>query len=194
MRFSLKNLSLGVVVASFAAAGLASAQTLVGVNSQLTQSISTQSAKKGDAVTAKLKSTITADGVKLPKGTQITGAIAAVQPSQNRGPATLSIVFTKAQLRSGKTLPIKATVIAAYSATQGDNASGRYMPAPPATVANDASVQQPGAIGKVSLDSSAKNSNSALFARKDGNFTLDRGTYLQLGIAPENAGSSQAAE
>lgn len=184
MRFSLRNVSLGLALASFATVGFASAQTLVGVNARLDHTISSQSAKVGETVTAKLKEKVTVDGVKLPKNTTLIGTVTEAKSSENRGPSSLVLTFTEAELKGGKKIKVKATVIAAYPADQADQSvnSNQFLPLPPATVSSDFAADQSGALGKISLSSSAQKDSSVTFTQKKGNFRLDAGTYLQMGI------------
>ncbi|MGC2298695.1 MAG: hypothetical protein WA476_07830, partial [Acidobacteriaceae bacterium] len=72
MRFtSFKNLSFGFALSSLIAVGAASAQTLVGVNTQLDRALDSKSAAAGQVVTVKLAGTVTTqDGIKLPRGTE----------------------------------------------------------------------------------------------------------------------------
>ncbi|MGC1160108.1 MAG: hypothetical protein WA891_20115, partial [Acidobacteriaceae bacterium] len=95
MRFtSFKKLSFGLAVISFAAAA-ASAQSLVGVNTRLDRTLDSKSAANGQVVTAKLDGTVTtADGTRLPKGTELVGKVEDVKNAN--GTSSLSLVFTSA--------------------------------------------------------------------------------------------------
>jgi hypothetical protein len=194
MRFtSFKKLSFGLALISFAAA--ASAQTLVGVNTRLDRTLDSKSAADGQAVTAKLDGTVTtADGTKLPRGTELIGKVADVKNAN--GAKSVSLVFTSAKLKDGKEIPVKATVLAAYpevdaeSLTVGDVA---VQPAP-AQVAGDRVFDQPaGALEHVALSSAVKNHESGTFSSTNGNFKLQAGTNLQVGIAPVSGGSGTSA-
>ena len=131
MRFrsSLRDLSLGCAMA-FLAAGAASAQPanspagstadssaswLAGGTARLNRAIDSQTARQGDAVEARLIDAVkTPDGVKLPTGTELHGTVSAVKASQDGGPSSISLRFDKAELKNGKTVPVKVTVIGAY--------------------------------------------------------------------------------
>lgn len=196
MRFaaSLKNLSLGLAIVSFLSAGAASAQSLVGVNAKLDHTIDSKSAMVGQAVTAKLDGSVrTADGVDLPRGTELMGKVAEVKNSGS-GPVSLSLLFTIARLKDGKTIPVKATLLAAYPEDEGDGVYTQAMGEAPAHVAADDSVdQEPGALRHVSMKSAVKDSDSGTFTSTRGNFRLTAGTYFQFGIAPEAASSATSA-
>jgi hypothetical protein len=197
MRFtSFKKFSLGLALVSVAAAGAASAQSLVGVNTRLDRTLDSKSAAAGQVVTAKLDGTVTADGTKLPKGTELIGKVADVKNAN--GSTSVSVVFTSAKLKDGKEIPVKATVLAAYpegdpvGVTLGDVAVGQA----PAQVAGDGVFeQQPGALDHVALSSAVRNHESGTFSSTNGSFKLLAGTNLQVGIAPASSGSgTNAAE
>lgn len=195
--FSLKNLSLGAALVSLIAVSAASAQTLTGVNTRLVQPLDSATAAAGQNVTVKLDSGVkTPDGVKLPRGTELVGKIAAVKPSQNGGPASVSVVFTTAQLKGGKQIPVKATLLAAYPGDQGIEA--QYNDATVDTVADSVSGshevdQEPGALPHVTLKAAVSNADSGTFSRTDGNFKLGAGTFFQIGVGSASSGSSTSA-
>ncbi|HEX4040019.1 MAG TPA: hypothetical protein VHX37_18340 [Acidobacteriaceae bacterium] len=200
MRYSsLKNLSFGLALISFLAAGAASAQSLAGVTTRLDQTLDSRTAKVGEAVSVKLNDTVkTPDGVKLPRGTQLLGKVAEVKTAANSGPASVTLVFTSAKLKDGKEIQVKATLVGAYTSSEGGDStygSQTMAPAPALVNADDTFDQQAGALHRVSLTSAVKNSDSGTFTSKDGNFKLQAGTYLQLGIAGAgNSGLTRTAE
>jgi hypothetical protein len=201
---SLKNFSLGTAAACLLLAGSALAQSsqvsrsapqqwqLQGVNARLDHALDAQSAHVGEGVEAKLdRSVKTADGAKLPAGTQVFGKVERVQASQNGGPSSLTLRFTTAQLKSGQKLPLKVTVIGAFP----PNARGGYVnssmggdlpPAPRHINPQDKYTQQPGLLSHIGMKSAVQGQNSVTFTDQDGNVKLKQGTYLQLGIAPQN--------
>jgi hypothetical protein len=201
---SLKYLALGVATGLFGFSGAALAQAsgqqwqLVGVNARLDHSINTSDVRQGDAIEAKLDGSVTtSDGVKLERGTELLGTVAGVTPSSNRGPASLSLLFTAAQLKDGKKVPLKVTLLAAYPATEGQNATyGNSVIAPPQehVGAQQTILQEPGLLNHVQLQSAVQAQNSGTFSKTDGNFRLDAGTYLQLGVGPDTGSSLAASE
>jgi hypothetical protein len=190
--------SLAIAAAIIAASGFASAQAfaadlqLTGANATLVQDINSKNASQGEAVSAKLTSTVKG-ATELPKGTVLLGKVDQVQTSTNGGPATLSIVFDQAQLRDGRTIPVKATLIGAFPSEagnygaydDGDSAEGVL----PGSIAPDQKVdQEPGVLGgHVALHSAVQSNTSGVFTSNDRNVNLKRGTQLQLAIAAEPA-------
>ena len=193
---SLKSLSYGLALASLVGVGVASAQSLVGVNTRLDRTLDSKSAAVGQVVTAKLDGTVTtADGTKLPRGTELVGKIAEVK-NANGSPVSVSLLFTSAKLKDGKEVPVKATVLAAFpeadpvGVSLGDVATQQA----PEKVAGDGSFnQQPGALSHVALTSAVKSPDSGTFSSTAGNFKLYAGTFLQVGIAPAGASSGTTA-
>ena len=195
--FSLKHLSFGLALVSFVSVGVASGQSLAGVNAKLDHTLDSKSAAAGQVVTAKLDGTVTtADGTKLPRGTELIGKVAQVK-SANGGAVSVSLVFTSAKLKDGKQIPVKATVLGAYPAvdlvgeTLGDTAS--TGPAPARVDGDRTFDQEPGALAHVAMTSAVKDKDSGTFSSADGNFKLVAGTNLQVGIAPETAASGMNA-
>jgi len=194
---SLKFLSFGLALASLVAAGGASAQSLVGVNTSLDHTLDSRKAASGEVVTTRLDNTVTtADGTKLPKGTELIGKVADVKKANDA--VTLSLVFTTAKLKDGKQIPVKATVLAAFpQVNEVDEAVGgaAQQPAPEHVASDGAFNQEAGALAHVALNSAVKSSDSGTFSSDKGDFRLQAGTNLQMGIASANASSGlNAAE
>lgn len=211
MRFaaSLRNWSLGVATASFLCAGAAWAQpyasthestmrqqseNLVGATVQLQQKLDAGSAHRGQVIRAKLNDSVKAGGMHLGRGTELVGRVDRVQASTNGGASALSVVFTHAQLKGGRSIPVKVTVIGAYPADEAQLAVNgmETMPPAPRHVSSMTRIdQQPGLIGHVSLHSAVQSHDSATFRDNRGNLKLGYGTFLQVGIAPAGRASNQ---
>lgn len=212
MRFaaSLRNWSLGLATASFLCAGAAWAQppsniqqnttmsqswNLVGVNARLQQKLDANTAHRGEKIEARLNGAVkTASGMKLDRGTELWGRVDRVQASTSGGPSTLSLVFTKARMKDGKTIPVKVTVLGAYPSDEALMAvnGDQTMPPAPRHINNKERIdQEAGMIGHVSLHSAVQARDSATFRDARGNVKLAPGTFLQLGIAPAHGVSSQ---
>lgn len=196
LKFTLQNLSLGAALVSLMAAGAASAQTLAGVNTHLVQPLDSATATAGQSIAVKLDGSVkTTDGVKLPRGTELVGKIAEVQPSKDGGPASVSLVFSTAELKGGKQIPVKATLLAAYPSDQG--LAAQYADQTMDTVADNVNGdhevdQEPGAL-PVTLKAAVKDADSGTFSKTNGNFRLKAGTFLQIGVGSASGGSSTSA-
>lgn len=200
MASGLRNLSLGVATASFLLAGSALAQSsqtngqqwqLKGVNARLDQPLDASSAHVGQRVEVRLDRGIkTADGTKLPGGTQVWGKVENVEASQNGGPSTMTLRFTQAELKNGQKIPLKVTVMGAFPASANssylNSMGGDLPPAQRHINPKDRWTQEPGLLHNIELKSAVRSHNSATFTDKNGNVRLNRGSYLQLAIAPQH--------
>jgi hypothetical protein len=195
--FSLRNLSLALALVSLAPAGVVSAQTLKGVNTHLVQSLNSATAAQGQPVTVKLDGSVTtADGVKLPRGTELIGKVSEVQPSKDGSPASVSVTFTTAQLKGGKQIPVKATLLAAYPSDQGveEDYSDATADLVPQDVSGAHSVdQEAGALPGVALKAAVADADSGTFSKTNGNFKLGAGTFFQIGVGAAAGESSTGA-
>lgn len=204
---SFKNWSLGLATFSFLCAGAAWARpfpsnqqnpmhrqswNLVGATVRLQHKLDAQSAHRGQMVQAKLNDSVTANGVHLRRGTELVGKVDRVQASTNGGPSMLSLVFTQARMKDGRSIPVKVTVIGVYPADEEQlamNGNQTMPPAPRHVSSREQIDQEPGMLSHVSLHSAVQSHDSAVFRDKRGNLKLSSGTYLQVGIAPANASS-----
>ena len=82
------------------------------VNGQLQSKLDSKTAKAGDPVVFKTtEKTKTADGTVIPKGTRIVGHVTQVQAhSKSSADSELGIVFDRAELKGGQSLPIHSTI------------------------------------------------------------------------------------
>lgn len=171
---------------------------LISADATLIHGVNSSKAAQGQIVSAKLTSAVkTAGTTDLPKGTMLMGKVEQVRASSS-GPSQLSIVFDQARLSSGRTVPIKSTLLGAYPANAADywvdtTNSGSLMGTQPHYIAADQKIdQEPGTLGNISLHSDAQSNASGVFMNKDGNVDLKSGTRLQIAIAPM-IGASQGS-
>ncbi len=169
---------------------------LVSVNATLEHSLNSKDAAQGQTVKAKLTdSAKTENGMKLEKGTVLLGKVEQVQKSTDNSPAKLSVTFDQAKLKDGRTVPVKATLLAAYPPNGGNYypytaSSGMTLGTKQQSVSPDRKVdQEPGALGNVSMHSAVQSDTSGTFTSKDGNINLRKGTQLQIAVAPAASGS-----
>ena len=155
---------------------------------ELTHALDSKKLTSGATIQTRLTHPVRlADGTKLPTGTWLNATVAE-DDMQVGGKAKLALRFTEARMKDGKTVPIKATILAV--ATQ------------PTPVANDADLvetvlpvpnnlnNQPDAVDAigiasgVDLHSKAGSQNSGVFvtATKD-DIKLPNGTKMELALA-----------
>lgn len=211
LRF-LKTSSLGISAMLVAACSYAVAQTapptstqdagasaqrqmstqnlkLVSANARLTHDLNAKDASQGQVVKARLTSDVkTANGMKLDKGTVLTGKVAQVQGSSDNGPSRLSVVFNEARLKDGKTIPVKATLLGAYPSSAGSYYPGSGMTMmmgtePHSIPADQKILQEPGTLSHIAMRSAVQSDVSGTFTSTDRDVNLKRGTRLQIAIA-----------
>jgi hypothetical protein len=103
------------------------------MNATLERSVDARRAKPGDEVTAKTnESYTTASGMTIPRGSRLVGRVTEARAhARDEGAAAsqLGIVFDRAELPDGRTVPMQATfqaVAAARSQAQGDLGSASH--------------------------------------------------------------------
>jgi hypothetical protein len=190
-RSAITSLSIAATFLAFSGSGFALGQSQSG---QLTSgaallghSLDTKEAVAGQAVTAKLINPIdTAEGLTLPRGTELLGRVAEVQASHGKSAATLTLIFDKARTKDGKEVAIKATLVAIGPQNTLSDTSG--------TVATTDSFDQPaGELPGVSLHSVVQSDSSGTLTSKSANIRLDNGTEILIAVAPLTASGSDTA-
>lgn len=101
-----------VPVQSTANAPEATNPQLRPISGELVTKIDSKKAKSGEQVVVKTtEKATTADGVIIPKGSKIIGHVTEVQAHTKQSPnSRVTLQFDKAQLKDGKTLPIKSVL------------------------------------------------------------------------------------
>lgn len=182
-RFAVMSLSVASTFLVFSAGAFAlspSAQLEAG-NARLTRELDSAHAMKGQMITAKLTQTIeTPEGLKLPSGTELMGFVDQVQASHDKSPARLSLTFDKAQLKDGKDVAIKATLVAVAPSGAPDYLETKVA-------GNDSFDQEPGLLSGVNLHSKVQSKSSGTLTSRDKNIHLVDGTQMQIAIAPASA-------
>lgn len=127
------------------------------------------------------------NGPKLKGGTVLTGTVVADQVQS--GNTRLALRFTRAEMKDGKSIPIKATVIeiARPEADSGVNVGDETGLWSPTTLR----VDQIGAVSGVDLHSAIASHNSAvLVSNKKDDVKLSAGSQMVLAIAARQSSNS----
>ena len=129
------------------------------------------------------------NGPLLPRGTVLIGTVAS-DKMQPKGPSRLALRFTKAELKNGKAVPIKATIMGiappAYDTYENPNGED-------ADSWNRRTLQldQMDALSGVDLHSKiAGRSSGAFVSTKKDDVKLWKGIHMALAIAPMKATKS----
>lgn len=173
---------------------------LVSANAELMQPLNSRSTRSGQSVTAMLTSNVkTAEQMELPKGTILTEKVEQVHDAHAKTAyakgdgSRISVLFSKARLKSGREVPVKVTLLAVYPSIPLGTLQGpsTYMMIQPRNIPSNQKIdQEPGTLSHIAMRSAVQSSVSGVFLSKKHDIKLDRGTRLQLAIAPETSSSS----
>ena len=159
------------------------AAQLVSANAVLETGIDARTAKAGDAVTAKLTSSVhLPGGTELQRNTLLTGHIDQVQAAVNDGVSIVVLTFDKAQPKDGQAIAIKSTIVGIYP-------SGTSLLLPPDLNPQLKVEQAPTSAHGYSLTSDVQGSDSGVLKADGKNVRLGDGAELQFAVAPVAAGS-----
>jgi hypothetical protein len=167
---------------------------LMSTNASLNQTLNSSHLSVGQNVSAHLTMKLRAsNGLVLPRNTQLLGKISELQGGQGK-PTSIALVFSKARLKNGRIIPIKATLLGAMPPNyNGYLSSADYFPDTSNPVAPDAAMdQEAGVLNHIALHSAVRSHNSGIFLSKRGNIRLRAGTQLRIAIAPLRNSSTQA--
>ena len=169
-------------------AGRSEAMKMVPAQAVLMKDIDARKAKVGQQIRAKLYKTVhLKDGTDLPSGTRLIGTVAA--DDLQAGASKLALRFTKAQLKNGKIVPIKATIVGFFPPVSYDSGGDPVSPGDQAANTWSSStlkIDQLGVLSGVDLHSAIASPNSgSLVSSKRKDVTLQAGSELALAIAEE---------
>lgn len=177
-----------------ATSGQQEAMQMVPARAYLNQKLDAKDQKQGQEFRATLSDTVKLkDGPKLPHGTVLIGTIAN-DDTQTSGNAKLALRFTKADLKGGKEIPIKAMIVAVYPPESSTDQGQDIVPGQEAeNTWNNQMLQidQVNAVSGVDLHSRINGQNSGLFvtSKKD---DVKIAAQSELALAIASAGGSQS--
>lgn len=163
------------------------AMRMVPARAVLDGSLSADKATKGTSFRAKLVQDVQLhNGPQLPKGTILEGKVEKDDMNVS-GVSKLALRFTRAELKDGQVVPIKATIVGVFhSETEGPEG---FPMSPGDEVPNSwndgtLAVDQIGVISGVDLHSKISSKNSGVFVAKDKkNMTIPASSEIALAIA-----------
>ena len=182
--------SLPVVAALILIPAVTPAQTLASETPgvvELTHAIDGKKLTSGATVQMRLTHTVhLSNGTSLPTGTWLNATIAE-DDLQIEGKAKLALRFTEAKMKDGKTIPIKATILAVATEPQpvaNDPDSVQTVLPVPANLQNQSDdITASGVASGVDLHSKASSQNSGVFVTKTkDDIKLPLGTKMELAL------------
>lgn len=166
------------------------AARMVPATVDLKKDIDARKVHPGDQFQAVLQKDVQLkNGPKLDRGTVLLGTVTADQT--NPGNSRLALRFTRARLKNGQSIPIKATVIElanpqGVEGTSLADESGLWSP-------TTLRVDQIGAVSGVDLHSAIASDNSAvLVSQKKNDVKLDAGSQMVVAIAGRHSRNNSA--
>ncbi len=167
----------------------AAASQMVPAEATLDKPIDARKAHPGEEFKATLSGTVQLkNGTELPRDTVLVGTIAADQ-MQSGGTSTLALRFTKAQLKDGKIIPIRADIMGIAGPNNGDPTQS-YFTSYNITPWDGATtrVDEPRAISGFDFHGRIGGQDSGLFeSTKKDEIKLSAGSQIALAIAAQSA-------
>jgi hypothetical protein len=160
------------------APGTHEASGMVPVNASLSHDLDAQKDRPGSQFEAKLSQKVRlSDGTELPSGAVLIGKVVE-DDMQQQGTSKLALRFDQARMKDGKVIPIRATIVGIFRPSADSE--------PPSNWATGTlQVDQLGVMPGVDLHSKTASEDSGVFvSTKKDDVKLDRGSMIQLAIAP----------
>ncbi|WP_188554208.1 hypothetical protein [Edaphobacter dinghuensis] len=108
----LKLLAICLIFTAITTAQPAATVRLVGVRATLDKSLDARRAKEGDVVTARPEAKVEIGAnLDIETSSRLLGRVDAVQPSIGKSDSVITVTFDKAQLKDGRQISIKATIL-----------------------------------------------------------------------------------
>lgn len=167
--------------------GLHEAMQMVPAQASLVKPLDARKAQPGSQFTVVLSDTVhLKDGTELPHGTKLLGLV-STDDMELRGTSKLVLRITRAELKDGKVLPIKATIVGIDP--PGGEGFGGYSVSPGNQHTNEwtsqtLQIDQIDALSGVDLHSRIASRNSGVFvSTKKDDVKLSAGSEFALAIA-----------
>lgn len=132
------------------------------------------------------------DGVELHRGDTLLGNV-VTDDMNTTGRSRLAIRFSQAMLKNGQTIPIKATIVAAYAPGDlvNDEDFDQYQQVPNSWNDGTLRIDQINALHNVDLHSRIASHDSGVFvSTKDSDVKIPAGSEMALAIAGRNNAAS----
>jgi len=160
------------------------AMRMVRARASLKWALSTDKVTEGATFEAKLTDkTQLANGPVLPAGTRLVGTVVR-DNTNNNGSPTLALRFEKAYLKDGMAVPIKATIVGAYSPDDVDVTTWSSEQVPNTWNDGTLRVDNIGILHGVDLHSAIASHNSGVFVSESSRTVkIAAGSEFALAIA-----------
>ncbi|MGH9604785.1 MAG: hypothetical protein ACRD3N_03695 [Terracidiphilus sp.] len=173
-------------------AGSQEAQRMVPARADLVKTLDARNLQAGQQFKAQLRDTIhLKNGPTLPRGTVLVGKVVTDKMNSDGQTSTFALRFTQANLKDGKSVPIKATIVGVY-APEGQSSYGEMGHTPNYWTPQTLQVDQVGVIKGVDLHSKIAANNSGVFVTmKRNDMKFKEGSELAIAVAARREGAGQ---
>lgn len=180
--------------ATASGAGTQEALRMVPAEANLVKTLDARDMHEGQQFQAKLSGSVhLKNGPELPKGTVLVGTVVTDRMNKDGQASTLALRFTQANLKDGKTIPIKATIVGIYPPGTNDDTGYSQTEMPNYWTPKVLQVDQIGAMHGIDLHSKIAASNSAVFvSRKKDNMKFNQGSEFTIAIAAQSGSAQQS--
>ncbi len=166
------------------------------VIANIDKTIDAKKAKADDSFSAKtVAGTTLNDGTVVPAGSVLEGHVDSVTPSEHKSDSKMVLTIDKLQVKGGKEIPVKATIInVATFETEMGGSSGQSQDRAFDTSARDTGRMNgtsdaqsgssgPHAVPGLTLTSSVTDPNSGTLTQAKGNVHLSNENQIQVSVA-----------
>jgi hypothetical protein len=168
---------------------------MVPAFASLNDNLDSSKVKAGDPVRVILSNKVTLkDGTLLPAGTAIVGVV-STDDQQLTGNTKLALRFTKAEIKGGKVVAIKATIVGIFPAESADISGRPIKPGDEVTGSSlfqhPSSVDEIGALPGIDLHSAVASSNSGVLVSAKHDVKLKRGSEIALTVVAHDTAQGE---
>lgn len=206
----------GALLATFAAALMTSAMQghaqsgsgtiqMTNVVANVDKTVDSKKAKAGDAFTAKTtEETTLNDGTAVPIGSVLEGHVDSATPSEHKSDGALVLTIDKLQIKGGKEIPVKATImqVGSFERAIGNGSNGQPQDRAfdrsardtarmsGATAGSGQDRSGPHDVPGLKLTSTVDGANSGTLTQEKGNVHLSNENRIQASVAVIPPGSN----
>ena len=207
---------LGALLATFAAVVMTSAMQghaqsasgtiqMTNIVANVDKAVDSKKAKAGDVFTAKTtEGTTLNDGTTVPIGSVLEGHVDSATASEHKSDGTLVLTIDKLQIKGGKEIPVKGTImqVSSFERAIGNGGNGQPQDRAFDTSARDSARMNGATAGSgqdqsgphdvpgLKLTSSVDGANSGTLTQEKGNVHLSNENRIQVSVAVIPAGTN----
>lgn len=175
------------MLASAELSGPSEAMQMTSARATLSRTLDADKDHQDSTIEARLPSKVTlSDGTVLPSNTKLIGTVTQ-DDMQQVGTSQLALRFSEAQLKNGKVVPIKVTIVDIIAPDTDPDALDGWTD-------QTLSVERINVVSGVDLHSNIASDNSGVFvSTKKHDVKVPGGSEFRVAIGPASSGSTPAS-